>query len=100
MAKKICPNCGTSEAEVLRGRAGCPRCFVVFRDEIRAFLDSRFGSSGYSGQPYVKNQKAGELVKRFEELQKELAIAIELEDYERAAMLRDEINKMRRRLVS
>ena len=100
MAEKRCPTCGTAKAEILRGRAGCPRCFLAFRKEILAFLGSRFGSFAYPGEPYFKDPESRDIARRVEELHEDLRLAVQEEDYERAATLRDEAEKLRKRLVS
>lgn len=100
MAEKRCPTCGTTKAEILRGRAGCPCCFSVFRKEILAFLDSRFGSFTYPGEPYFKNPESRDIARRVEELHEDLMLAVQQEDYERAARIHDEAEKLRRRLLS
>jgi|YNPBryantNP2012_1023418.scaffolds.fasta_scaffold92484_2 protein arginine kinase activator len=99
MAEKRCPSCGTTKAEILKGEAGCPRCFSVFRKEVVAFLNARFGSSSYRGEPYFKDPESREIAQRVEELQEDLALAVEQEDYERAARLRDEAERLRKRLL-
>lgn len=99
MAEKRCPTCGTAKAEILRGRAGCPQCFLFFRREIQSFLGSRFGPFSYPGEPYLKDPESREIVRRVEELHEDLRLALEQEDYERAATLRDEIEGLRKRLV-
>jgi len=64
-----------------------------------AFLDSRFGSFSYIGEPYFKDPESRDIARRVEELHEDLMLAVEQEDYERAARLRDEAERLRKRLV-
>ncbi|MGC8893975.1 MAG: UvrB/UvrC motif-containing protein [candidate division WOR-3 bacterium] len=83
----------------MRGRAGCPQCFSAFRKEIQGFLGSRFGSFTYPGEPYFRDPESRDIARRVEELHEALMLAVQEEDYERAASLRDEIEGLRKRLV-
>jgi len=96
MAGKICPRCGTREKEILKGRAGCPNCFAVFRTEIAAYLQSRYGAAHYVGDPYIPNPSIRKILSRVAEAEADLHIALSEEDYERAARLRDTIRELRR----
>ena len=73
-----CPNCGTAVQTILEKRLiGCEKCYVVFRGLIKSCLAGTRGDHEES------------LVDR---LMREQAEAIEHEDYERAARLRDQIS--------
>jgi len=95
-AAKVCPDCGMTYAEFRQnGRFGCSKDYDVFGKEVIALLDRIHGSSLYSGNtPDGKRVVKADLVDAASEFRSQLADAIEKEDYEAAARLRDQINRM------
>lgn len=87
-----CPNCGITFREFREhGRFGCPLDYDVFREQLIPLLENIHGETEHVGKR-PKNSPAGsrgqyELIR----LRRELADAVEQEDYERAAKLRDQI---------
>ncbi len=85
-----CPDCGiTFKKFRTQGRLGCPKDYEIFRDRLIPLLESIHGASQHVGKcPQHKpevNRRHHELVR----LKSELKAAVELEDYEQAAHLRD-----------
>lgn len=93
---KVCPDCGMTYAEFRQnGRFGCSKDYDVFGKEVIALLDRIHGSSLYSGKtPEGGRVIDGELVDEASELRTQLAESVAKEDYEAAARLRDQINRM------
>jgi len=94
---KACPDCGMTYAEFRQnGRFGCPKDYDVFGKEVVALLERiHNGASRYSGKTPDGGQVVdGEPVDETSEVRARLAEAIEAEDYEEAARLRDEIRRM------
>ena len=92
-----CPECGLTWAEFRqRGRFGCARDYELFAAEVERLLKRIHGSTSYSGKsPRSGMPVAGAAA--LDELgtaRKALQAAIEAENYEEAARLRDEINKL------
>ncbi len=78
-----CPVCGFSMDDYRNtGHLGCPDCYMVFARELDPTANDEIETE----------TEAPALTKA--RLQKELQQAIEREDYERAAQLRDEINSL------
>lgn len=91
-----CPSCGLSFEEFSRlGRFGCGECYKTFRDKLQGLLRKIHGSSLHKGKlPPMLSEDASN-IKEQERLDQELQRAIELEDFERAADLRDKIKSLR-----
>jgi len=90
-----CPICGLSFEDFKRsGKLGCSECYQTFRREMDPILKNIQGSNRHEGK---YPQKAGsELLNRrkIEKLRMELTKAIEDEEYENAAGLRDQIREL------
>jgi protein arginine kinase activator len=104
---KSCPRCGLSLSQLKKdGRLGCADCATVFAQEIGQLL-ARQGSKpehrgklplaataarGEAGNPTAGNPAANAEAER--SLRERLRRAIEVEDYEAAARLRDELRAL------
>jgi protein arginine kinase activator len=90
-----CPACGLSYAEFGRtGLLGCPQCYEAFRPQLEPLLRRIHGASRHVGK--APRRGAGALVKEreVERLRRELQDAVQREDFERAARLRDRIRDL------
>jgi len=77
------------------GRLGCSECYQSFRTHLGGLLKRIHGSSKHLGKapenlPKTVRKKAAGL----DELRQELHAAVEREDFEKAAELRDKIHEM------
>ncbi|MFN0129521.1 MAG: UvrB/UvrC motif-containing protein [Verrucomicrobiales bacterium] len=89
-----CPSCGYSQAEFKRvGRLGCPRCYDTFRSDVETVLGNLHKGTRHTGK-VPANALASALGNRLESLRRELAKAIDEEQFEEAVRLRDEINSL------
>lgn len=88
-----CPACGLSEADLRKeGRLGCPDCYEVFADRLKdVFLEMQRGGC-HTGKTPQDQSKRMQAVRQVEELRRSLAKAIEEENFEKAAFLRDQLN--------
>ncbi|RMH13663.1 MAG: hypothetical protein D6701_12075 [Gemmatimonadetes bacterium] len=93
---EACPFCGLTFADFREvGRLGCPQCYVTFESYLRGLLRRVHGSTGHVGKVYLPpDPSASELEKRLEALRRKLERAVEMEDFERAAEIRDEIRAL------
>jgi protein arginine kinase activator len=90
-----CPNCGLTLDEFSQqGRLGCGRCYETFRNQLQDILRKIHGSSLHRGKLPPTLSEEGAHIKEQERLQEELRRAIESEDFERAAELRDKIKSL------
>jgi len=90
-----CPRCGFSQADFKKsGRLGCPECYRTFAEGLAGLLKSMHKGTRHVGKaPEVLRQTRDNL-DRLKSLQKKLTKAIEEENYEAAASLRDEIRML------
>jgi protein arginine kinase activator len=87
-----CRTCGLSYREFRdSGRLGCPDCYEAFREQLKPLLRRIHGSNAHMGKSPEKSQGTFEKKREIESLKAELNRAIESEDFEKAAELRDKI---------
>jgi protein arginine kinase activator len=93
---KACPNCGITWAEFRQGGLfGCAGDYEAFAEDLSPLLQrAHENATHHVGKTPTRRGDAGVPMKRqadLARLRKELAKAVEVEDYERAAKLRDQI---------
>ena len=88
-----CSRCGlTFDNFKESGRLGCPRCYTSFESGLRRLLNRIHGATRHVGKVYLPpDPAAADLSRRLDGLRRRLRRAVETEDFERAAVLRDEI---------
>lgn len=94
-----CPQCSWDSRRFSKtGRLGCPECYNVFSDILmRAIEDMHRGVFHCGKQPGVAHDSEKALKSlRLISLQKSLEEAVKLEEYEKAARLRDEIEGLKK----
>lgn len=90
-----CPVCHiTFEDFRTSGRLGCPNDYEVFRDELRPLLENVHGNLRHIGKVPRRMPADSQAHTRRIQLRQELQQAIAVEDYEKAARLRDEIEQL------
>lgn len=91
-----CPYCGTAAADFRRtGRLGCAHCYAHFEPQLRALLRRLHGSTQHVGKLYLsEGSDVSDRVARLAGLRRRLQRAIETEDFESAAELRDRIHEL------
>lgn len=97
MKSSYCPQCGLSSAEFNKtGRLGCGECYTAFVDELRGLLRRIHGRDHHVGKVPALNPAHLEARKELMFLRRQLKRAIEREEFEHAAGLRDRINEIER----
>lgn len=92
---KKCDLCGMSFSDFMNeGKAGCPRCYDIFGDELERTIAGIHGGVKHTGRIPAKYREKLEETERIEELRSKIAEAVAAEDYETAAKLRDEIRSI------
>jgi protein arginine kinase activator len=87
-----CPRCGFSQADFKKsGRLGCPECYQTFAEGLAGLLKTMHKGTRHTGKAPEALRKSRETGDRLKQLQKKLNKAVETEDFETAAALRDEI---------
>lgn len=91
-----CGFCGlTFEDFRESGRLGCPHCYSAFEGHLRGLLRRIHGGTQHVGKVYLPpDPEQSDREKRLEGLRRRLERAVESEDFERAAQLRDEIRTL------
>lgn len=102
-----CSRCGLPYEDFRKfGRLGCHECYASFKDHLSGLLRKIHGSNKYLGKLPIpmKGQEARETataaspvlegMEVLGDLRHQLQLAIEAEDFERAAMIRDKIRSL------
>ena len=87
-----CPRCGFSQADFKKsGRLGCPECYRTFAEGLSGLLKTMHKGTRHVGKAPEALRQSRDTIDRLKLLQKRLVKAVEDENYESAAALRDEI---------
>ena len=87
-----CPRCGFSQADFKKsGRLGCPDCYQVFAEGLEGLLKTMHKGTRHAGKAPEALRQSRDAAERLKLLNKKLAKAIEAEDFELAAQVRDEL---------
>jgi protein arginine kinase activator len=91
-----CSFCGLTFTQFREaGRLGCPHCWSTFEVHLRGLLRRIHGGSQHVGKVYLSpDSTISDREQRVDALRRKLMRAVELEDFERAAEIRDEIRNM------
>ncbi|MCD6311980.1 MAG: UvrB/UvrC motif-containing protein [Elusimicrobia bacterium] len=93
VSDQSCPECGKKLSEFREdGKLGCPQCWEAFRGNLEPLLKKLHGRSSHKRKPRAANGKN----MRVRVLQKELQSAVEKEEYEEAAKIRDKIKAIKK----
>ncbi len=89
-----CEYCGTRADDFRKtGRLGCPHCYAQFAAQLRALLRRVHGASQHMGKVYVSGGvERDDAEAKLATLRRRLERAVEIEDFESAAVLRDQIH--------
>ncbi len=94
-AELKCPRCSFSQADFKKtGRLGCPDCYKTFAEGLAGLLKSMHKGTRHVGKAPEALKQTRERADRLKAFQKKLNKAVESEDFELAAQLRDQIKAM------
>ncbi len=100
---KSCPTCGMTYDDFRKvGRLGCSQCYVTFKRALGGLLKRIHGSPIHLGKSPIglikpikgKPMDVKEIKSELTELRRKLERAIEKEEFEEAAKLRDQIRRL------
>lgn len=93
LSKVKCPECGLSFVEFKsQGLLGCPNDYDAFGESLESVIQrAQDGHTHHTGKSPGEVVVIDPLQQQRLDLQRELRAAVESEDYERAAKLRDQI---------
>ncbi|MFC1704379.1 UvrB/UvrC motif-containing protein [Candidatus Omnitrophota bacterium] len=90
--KTQCSHCGITYEDFRKsGRLGCGECYSVFKKYLSSLLKKIHGSSQHTGKAPAKLSKSVKAKSDIQELRMKLSLAIQNEEFEEAAKLRDKI---------
>jgi len=90
-----CDQCGLTYKEFRdSGRLGCSACYGAFKEQLKPLLRRIHGSNVHIGKSPHMSQGVFEKRREIENLKAELGRAIEREDFEKAAEVRDRIKEL------
>ncbi|MCK4572825.1 MAG: UvrB/UvrC motif-containing protein [candidate division Zixibacteria bacterium] len=95
-----CPECGlTFDKFTRQGRFGCGQCYNTFRNRLEPIMRKIQGASLHRGKTpqttVTEDSGVSSAIKEEERLEQELKKAIEAEDFERAAEIRDKLKSLK-----
>jgi protein arginine kinase activator len=94
----LCPRCGLKYSEFRRrGRLGCGDCYRTFRDGLIPLLERIHGNVQHLGRVPAQAGVRMEAQRELIELKRELTRAVQREEYEKAAEVRDRIRQVEER---
>ena len=95
VATKACPSCSMTYDDFRKvGRLGCAQCYQTFKRSLGGLLKRIHGSPLHVGKSPARLVKPAKAKTELAELKKKLSRAIEQEEFEEAARLRDQMRRM------
>ncbi len=91
-----CDNCGLTYKDFKKtGKLGCGRCYDVFKEVLLPVLKRIHGLAKHVGRVPIKTGVKVKQVRQVQELEAKLQKVIELEQFEEAAKIRDQLNELK-----
>lgn len=88
-----CPLCAMTKSQFLsKGKPGCAQCYTTFASSMKPLLRKIHSTTTHTGKISGTNQIVAE--NKLDSLKAQLKEAIEKEEYEKAARLRDAIKEL------
>lgn len=94
---KHCKFCGTSLEDIANtGKLGCANCYATFYEELLPFIKKSHGNIKHVGKKpgFNKENNIGKAEDKLGVLKEKLKKAVDAQEFEEAAILRDEINSI------
>lgn len=93
-----CSMCGNSFRDIAEsGRFGCAECYETFYDKVLPSIERIHGQTKHVGKRVNKEDKDAHYITDTEDLKRQLDKAVEEQNYELAAELRDKIKENEKR---
>lgn len=99
VVKIKCAHCALGYEDFRKsGRLGCSECYISFREQLSALLKKIHGSNRHLGKSPLKlAEGVKEKVEGLTDLRNQLHEAVQQEDFEKAAALRDKIRELEKK---
>ena len=96
-----CARCGLLYSAFKEtGRLGCADCYTAFQFQLRPLLRRIHGDTHHKGKVPTRDGEGATRSRQIQRLHDELQRAVEKEDFEKAAGVRDEIRRLERDALS
>jgi protein arginine kinase activator len=93
--QRECPACGIKFLDFRNsGRLGCPHDYEAFRDQLVPLLENIHGEARHCGKTPRREPRTRQIRAELAQLRKQLQQAVNRENYEEAAKLRDKIRRL------
>ncbi|MBR1779377.1 MAG: UvrB/UvrC motif-containing protein [Clostridia bacterium] len=90
-----CKNCGSSFEDISNtGKVGCAKCYTVFYDQLVPSIKRIHGNTKHVGKMAANVGKEKKVENELQDLNIQLKKAIEKQEFEKAAELRDRIKEL------
>ncbi|MBE6601204.1 MAG: hypothetical protein E7637_01700 [Ruminococcaceae bacterium] len=94
-AEKKCPVCSSKYSDIAAsGKVGCPTCYEIFSDELSRTIQSVHGTTVHIGSVPSRHRAQKAKAEKLKQLRRLLQEAVQAENFEKAAALRDEIRTL------
>lgn len=96
-----CENCGLKYSDFKsEGKLGCAQCYETFKEELNPIIKGLHGHNINRGKIPKRSNERVYLKREEDSLKIRLENAVKMEEFEEAAMLRDELKELRCKLNS
>lgn len=93
-----CPNCGFTYQNFRKiGRLGCSLCYEAFKKQLAPLLKRIHGTDRHVGKIPLRVGKTVKDMRNLQELKAQMEKAIQSEEFEEAAGLRDKIRELEKK---
>lgn len=95
-APQECEFCGLTLQDFKKtGRLGCSHCYVTFDEHLRSLFRQLHGGTQHVGKVYLPpDPTEAERADQLNRLRRKLESAVQREEFERAAQIRDQIHEL------
>ncbi len=91
----VCERCGTRLSQFTKsGKLGCPTCYESFREQLTPMLQQIHGRVQHAGRKPLDTEAAQRRRTLYDRLTRQLEQAVSVEDFESAAVLRDQLRHL------
>lgn len=91
----VCERCNTTLSQFTKsGKLGCPYCYTAFREQLTPMLQQIHGRVQHAGRKPIDDEAAQRRRTVYDRLSRQLEQAVAVEDFETAAILRDQLRHL------
>ena len=91
----VCQRCNTTLSQFTKsGKLGCPSCYTAFREQLTPMLQQIHGRVQHAGRKPIDDEAAQRRRAAYDRLTRQLEQAVAVEDFETAAILRDQLRRL------